>query len=225
MLTSPHSSPRERLRRSIEHTRLKAETTPHDVDVLCEAAVAHGLFGVCVAPVHVALARRRLGTGGPRLVTVVGFPLGAHRTDVKGYECERAVQDGAEEIDMVIDLGSLRAGHDPAVERDIAMVVRAAAGRPVKVILETALLDAEQKRRACRLSVAGDAAFVKTSTGFAGGGATVDDVVLMRQVVGDAVGIKASGGIRSRDFALQLLAAGADRIGTSAGVELVSDPD
>lgn len=216
------SSP-ERLRGAIEHTLLSPRATPAEVVGLCQEAATHGLFGVCVAPLHVAVARAALSSAaGPRLVTVVGFPLGASRPDVKAYECALAVDDGADEIDMVLDIGHLCAGDDRPVVGDVAAVVQAAAGRPVKVILETALLDVGQKRRACLAAEAGGAAFVKTSTGFAGGGATVDDIVLMRATIGDRLRIKASGGIRSRKFALSLLDAGADRIGTSRGVALLA---
>lgn len=214
-----------RLRAAIEHTRLGAATTSAQIVQLCQEARDAGLFGVCVAPVHVRSARAALGGlgegAGPALVTVVGFPLGASRSDVKAFECAAAVRDGATEVDMVIDLGALHAGQDDRVAADVAAVVAAADGRPVKVIIETSLLDDAQKRRACVASEAGGAAFVKTSTGFGGGGATVDDVVLMRSVVGPRLRIKASGGIRTRALALALLDAGADRLGTSAGVALL----
>ncbi|MDH5674732.1 MAG: deoxyribose-phosphate aldolase [Myxococcales bacterium] len=211
-----------RLRRAIELTLLAPAARRAQLDALCAAAAEHRFHGVCVNPVHVTHCRRLLGHGGPRLVTVVGFPLGENRSEVKSREAMLALEDGADELDMVMALGDAREGRWDRVQQDIAAVVAVCGRAPVKVILETCLLDNAEKRRACQVARDAGAKFVKTSTGFASGGATVADVALMREVVGDALGVKASGGIRSRAFALQLLAAGASRLGTSSGIALLS---
>ncbi len=210
------------LQAAIEHTLLAATATPAMIDRLCAEARTYALFGVCVNPVHVLRAAKLLAGTEVTLVSVVGFPLGANTRAAKAFECELAVREGAHEIDMVVDLGALKAGDRYAVREDIASVVKAAGDRPVKVILETALLNEGEKRLGCAIAEQAGARFVKTSTGFASGGATVQDVALLREVVGDRMGVKASGGIRDVDFARQLLAAGADRIGTSAGALLAT---
>ncbi|MGD8858400.1 MAG: deoxyribose-phosphate aldolase [Myxococcales bacterium] len=212
----------QRLRAAIEHTLLAADATADQVRRLCDEALRQRFAGVCVNPTHVPRCRALLGGSPVRLVTVVGFPLGANRSQTKAYECALAVGEGADEIDMVLDLGAARAGDWERVKRDVSAVVEAATGQPVKVILETARLDDDQKRAACAAAVLAGASFVKTSTGFGGGGATTHDVALMRQAVGPGVGIKASGGIRTRAQALALLDAGADRLGTSAGLALIA---
>jgi deoxyribose-phosphate aldolase len=206
----------------IEHTLLRADATRLDVLRLCDEAREHGFAGVCVHPVHVTACAARLAGSGVAVVTVVGFPLGANRTETKVFEARAAVADGADEIDMVPMLGALREGDDAKVGDDVAEVVQAVAPCAVKVILETALLDDASKRRACAIARDAGAAFVKTSTGFGPGGATVDDVRLLRAAVGDALGVKASGGIRDAATARAMVEAGADRIGTSAGVAIVS---
>jgi deoxyribose-phosphate aldolase len=206
----------------VEHTLLAATATRAMIERHCAEARTHNLFGVCVNPVHVARCAQLLTQTPVRLVTVVGFPLGASARAAKAHECELAVRDGAQEIDMVVYLGALKAGDRHAVKEDIAAVVAAAAGRPVKVILETSALNDGEKRLGCALAEEAGARFVKTSTGFGSGGATVADVRLLRELVGDRLGVKASGGIRDAAFALELLEAGADRIGTSVGVALVS---
>jgi deoxyribose-phosphate aldolase len=185
-------------------------------EVPLRATIEHTLLAAAATPAMIA---------DLLLVTVVGFPLGASARAAKAFECELAVREGAHEIDMVVDIGALKAADRFAVREDIAAVVQAASGKPVKVILETALLDDGEKRLGCALAEEAGAAYVKTSTGFAGGGATLHDVALMREVVGDRLGIKASGGIRDLDFARALLAAGADRLGTSAGVALAVASD
>ena len=213
-----------RLAAAVEHTLLSPAARGEDIDRLCDEAIAHALGGVCVHPCWVPRCRSRLGSRGPRLVTVVGFPLGANMTACKVFEAQRAVQDGADELDMVLALWAFRSGDVRAAEEDVAAVVAAASGRAVKVILETGLLSAAEKRAAAQIAVKGGARFVKTSSGFGPTGATVADVQLLRQVVPAGVGIKAAGGIRDRGFAQELLLAGADRIGSSAGVALISRP-
>ena len=212
----------------IDHTLLRPEATGADVERLCAEAAAHRFAAVCVHPLRVRHAVRTLvgllpgGAPPPAVCSVTGFPHGATPAEVKAAEAARAIADGAREIDMVIPIGALKEGDDAEVGRHIAAVVGACAGRAlVKVILECCLLDDDEKRRACRIAAAAGAAYVKTSTGFSSGGATEADVRLMRAVVGPGVGIKAAGGIRYRAAALAMVAAGADRIGTSAGVRLV----
>jgi deoxyribose-phosphate aldolase len=207
----------------IEHTALKPETTPAAIARLCEEAVRLGLRGVCVNPIYVTQARRELdgATARPLLVSVVGFPLGASLTATKAAETRAVIDAGADEVDMVLPIGRLKAGELDAVESDIAAVVAAAGGRVVKVILETSLLDESEKIAACRLSVRAGAAFVKTSTGFGGSHATVEDVALMRRTVGGQLRIKASGGIRDFASARALVEAGAHVLGCSASVTIV----
>ena len=207
----------------IEHTALKAETTPAAIAQLCDEAIRLGLRAVCVNPVYVQLARRRLESAAarPLVVSVVGFPLGASLTASKAAETRAVIDAGADEVDMVLAIGRLKAGELDAVEDDIAAVVGAAGGKPVKVILETLLLDEHEKIAACRLSARAGAAFVKTSTGFGGSRATVEDVALMRRTVGAELRIKASGGIRDFASARALVEAGADVLGCSASVTIV----
>lgn len=180
------------------------------------------MLGVCVLPTRVSLCREVLGNAGPRVLTVIGFPLGSTLAQGKAREAQAAVAAGAAELDMVWDLGAFKDGSFDRVRDEIRSVVDAAAGIPVKVIVETALLDDDEKRRAAELVATSGAAFIKTSTGFAGGGATVADVRLFRQTVGDGLRIKASGGIRDRAAAIALVEAGADRLGTSAGPALLA---
>lgn len=212
----------KRLAEAVEHTLLSPIATASQFDQLCDDAVEYSMGGVCVHPCWVARCRARLGLRGPRLVTVVGFPLGANSVEVKATEARMAVSQGADEIDMVLALWAFCSGDVATAEVDVRGVVDAAQGRPVKVILETGLLSDADKKRAARIAVAGGAKFVKTCTGFAAGGATVADVRLLRAAVGPHVGIKASGGIRDRGLAQELLLAGADRIGTSAGPALLA---
>jgi len=208
----------------IEHTALKPETTPAAIVQLCDEAIRFGLRGVCVNPVYVEQARRRLEGAAARLlvVSVVGFPLGASLSATKAAETRAVLDAGADEVDMVLPIGRLKAGELDAVERDIAAVVNAASGKPVKVILETSLLDESEKIAACRLSARAGAAFVKTSTGFGGSHATVEDVALMREAVGGQLRIKASGGIRDFASARALVAAGAHVLGCSASVAILA---
>ena len=219
-MTTP-AAPGPALALRIEHTLLDATATHARIERLCAEAGDHRFGAVCVNSLWVPLAADLLAGTDVLVCSVVGFPLGAMSHRAKAAEAAVAVEQGAHEIDMVIDLGSLLGDDLDSVRADIAGVVAAADGRPVKVIIETCLLTDDQKVVACRIAADAGAAFVKTSTGFSTAGATVDDVRLMREVVGNAVGIKASGGIRSRATAEAMVAAGADRLGTSSGIVIV----
>lgn len=205
----------------IDHTLLRADATPAELEKLCTEARQYGFATVCVNGANVERAARLLEGSEVKPIAVVGFPLGAMTPEAKAFEAADAVRRGAREIDMVVNLGALKARDYATVERDIAAVVAASRPWPVKVILETSLLDDEQKLLACALAKAAGAAFVKTSTGFGGGGATEADVALMRRAVGDDLGVKASGGVRTAEDAIRMLRAGADRIGASASVAIV----
>jgi len=209
----------------IDHTLLKPDATEAAIRRLCEEARLNNFAAVCVNPYWVQLAVAELTGTGVAVATVVGFPLGANETSIKVAEAERAVLAGAREIDMVLNVGELVGGNVRAVGEDIRAVTDAAhrGGAMVKVILETALLADSQKREACVLAQEAGAEFVKTSTGFASGGATVADVQLMRSVVGLGMGVKASGGIRTWEVCRAMMAAGANRIGTSAGVAILRE--
>lgn len=234
-MTGFTSGPLEQLElaQRIEHTLLSPLATRADIDRHCAQARTFTLFAVCVNPVWVPRCAELLVATEVRVVTVVGFPFGASARAAKAFECATAVQQGAAEIDMVLQLGALRAGDRFAVRDDISAVVDAAAGRPVKVILETAYLSDAEKQLGCALAEEAGARFVKTSTGFARPefqagsgpgqslGVTVHDIRLMRACVGDRLGIKAAGGVRSHELACELVAAGADRIGTSVGAQLL----
>lgn len=216
--------PEKQLAAMIDHTLLKPDATPDQIAQLCYEARKYGFASVCVNPSHVKLCAELLKNAAVKVCTVIGFPLGATAPDVKAFETAKALDDGATEIDMVINIGALKSNDYDMVAKDIAGVVRVshARGAIVKVILETALLSREEKIAACLISKEAGADFVKTSTGFGGGGATVEDVTLMREVVGPTMGVKASGGVRDYDDAQKMVAAGATRIGASAGVKIVS---
>ena len=211
--------------RAIDHTLLKADATRAQIEKLCEEAREHGFATVCVNPAWVRVCADRLRGSETRVCTVVGFPLGATTPEVKAYEASRVVADGACEVDMVINVGALKSGDHRLVERDIAAVVAAShgGGAIVKVIIEAALLTDDEKVKACVLSQAAGADFVKTSTGFGPGGATAEDVALMRRVVGRDMGVKAAGGVKDLKSAQQMIEAGADRIGASVGVKIVQE--
>ncbi|MGA7077376.1 MAG: deoxyribose-phosphate aldolase [Terriglobales bacterium] len=207
----------------IEHTALKPDATRHTIVKLCEEATRLGFRGACVNPVYVAEAKEQLGGSGRAVVTVVGFPLGANLSKTKAAETRAVIENGADEVDMVISVGALKAGEYETVFTDIRAVVEAAGRVPVKAILETVLLDEYQKVLGCLLAERAGAAFVKTSTGFAAGGATVEDVALMRRVLNERVGIKAAGGIKDFQMARAMIMAGADRLGCSASVAIVTE--
>ncbi|WP_046721566.1 deoxyribose-phosphate aldolase [Heyndrickxia coagulans] len=207
----------------IDHTLLKPEATEKDILKLTAEAAQYHFASVCIHPYWVKLAARELAGTGVKVCTVIGFPLGATTAETKAFETKKAIEDGADEIDMVINIGALKSGDIEAVEADIRAVVEAAQGKLVKVIIETCLLTNEEKELACRLAVKAGAHFVKTSTGFSTGGATIEDVKLMRQTVGDKAGVKASGGIHTKAEAEAMIEAGATRIGASSGVKIVSE--
>jgi deoxyribose-phosphate aldolase len=207
----------------IDHTLLKPEATGDAIRLLCADGRAHGFAAVCVNPVWVALCAEELRGYPTRVASVAGFPLGASLPGIKAAEARRSVDDGAREIDMVLNVGALKSGDEGLVEADVAAVVDACPGIVVKVIIETALLTDDEKVRACALSQQAGAGFVKTSTGFGPGGATAKDVALMRRTVGARTGVKAAGGVRDWAFARELIAAGANRIGTSSGVRILEE--
>jgi deoxyribose-phosphate aldolase len=209
----------------VDHTLLKPEATDDDIKRLCQEAANYRFASVCVNPTWVRAAACNLrGTGVP-VCTVIGFPLGASLSDVKAYEARRAIFDGAREVDMVINIGALKSGDDCLVEHDIRSVVQAAHEYDVtcKVIIETALLTDDEKVRACLAAKKAGADFVKTSTGFSKGGATVADVALMRRTVGSELGVKASGGVKGLEDARRMVEAGATRIGASVGVKIAQE--
>jgi deoxyribose-phosphate aldolase len=206
----------------IDHTLLKNDATRDEVCKLCEEARKHHFASVCINTTWVPLCRTLLANSGVMVCTVVGFPLGAMAPTAKAYEAREAVRQGAQEIDMVINLGALKSRDYETVFEDICRVVKASGRAAVKVILETGQLTEDEKIIACTLSKLAGATFVKTSTGFGKGGATVEDISLMRRVVGADMGVKASGGVRTQEDALRMRQAGANRIGASASVAIVS---
>jgi len=207
----------------IEHTLLRATATQAEIEQLCKEAVKHSFYGVCVNTSHVELAYSRLHETDIKVVATVGFPLGAMASDVKRYETEAAVDFGAHEIDVVLNVGWVKEAKFGPLLRELRDLVDAAQELTVKVIIETCFLTDQEKVRCCELVVESGAQFVKTSTGFGSGGATVDDVRLMRRVVGDEFGVKASGGIRDAAQFMKLIDAGANRIGTSSGIAILEE--
>lgn len=205
----------------IDHTLLKPESTQTQIDKLLAEAKEYDFASVCVNPTWVNYSAKVLADSDVKVCTVVGFPLGATTPAVKAFETKDAIANGADEIDMVINIGALKSGNFDLVEEDIRAVVEAANGKLVKVIIEACLLTEEEKVTACELSVKAGADFVKTSTGFSTGGATVADVALMRQTVGPNIGVKAAGGARSLADAQAFIEAGATRLGTSSGVAII----
>ena len=206
----------------IDHTLLKPEATPAQIEKLCAEAAEYHFASVCVNPVYIPLAACLLKGTGVKVCCVVGFPLGAIAPEQKAAEAASCAAMGAEELDMVIHVGAAKAGDWALVQRDIEGVVKAAAGHTVKVIIETCLLTDEEKVKACEAAKAAGAHFVKTSTGFSTGGATTHDIALMRKTVGPEMGVKASGGIRDYETAMAMIEAGANRIGASAGIAIVA---
>lgn len=207
----------------IEHTNLKPASTAHDIRLLCAQAIEYGFLGVCVNPVFIPLAREILSDNNIKIVSVVGFPLGANTVQIKAAEAAQAIKNGADEIDMVISVGALKGANYFAVFEDIRTVVKASEGHVVKVIIETALLSNEEKTQACLIAQRAGASFVKTSSGFAVSGATVGDVFLMRKTVGSQMGIKAAGGIKDFETMRALVEAGADRIGASSSIAIIEE--
>ncbi|MFZ7127890.1 MAG: deoxyribose-phosphate aldolase [Desulfobacterales bacterium] len=207
----------------IDHTLLKPEATSSQVREVCSEARKLGFASVCVNPCHVSTAVHKLRDTPVKVCSVIGFPLGANRSIIKAAETLQAVSEGADEIDMVMAVGALKEKRHDQVEAEIRSVVEAAGHATVKVIIETCCLTDDEKVTACQLAARAGAAFVKTSTGFGSAGATAADVRLMRSTVGNALGVKASGGIRTLDQALEMLAAGATRLGTSAGVAILEE--
>ncbi len=206
----------------LEHTLLKPEAVPAEIEQLCKEAKEWQMAGVCVNSAYVPLAAALCRGSGVRVVTVVGFPLGAMASEAKAFETDYAVRHGADEIDMVLAIGAAKTDDWDYVREDIRKVVEAAKGRPVKVILETGLLTEEEKRRACQIAAEAGAAYVKTSTGFGHGGAAESDILLMKEAVQGRCLVKASGGIRDLAAAKAMVAAGADRIGTSCGAAIAA---
>jgi deoxyribose-phosphate aldolase len=206
----------------IDHTLLKADATKEQIKVLCEEAREYNFASVCVNPTWVKYASELLEGSEVKVCTVIGFPLGATTPETKAFETKDAIANGAHEVDMVINIGALKDKDDELVERDIRAVVAASTGKALsKVIIETSLLTDEEKVRACELAVKAGTDYVKTSTGFSTGGATVEDIALMRKTVGPNIGVKASGGVRNTSDAQNVIEAGATRIGASAGVSIV----
>lgn len=206
----------------IDHTLLKADATQSQVEKLCDEALQYKFASVCVNPTWVKLSAEKLANSEVKVCTVIGFPLGATTPSVKAFETKDAIENGATEIDMVINIGALKDRQYELVLNDIKAVVKAANGTLVKVIIETSLLTDEEKVKACELSVEAGADFVKTSTGFSTGGATAEDVALMRKTVGPTIGVKASGGVRSLEDLTKMVEAGATRIGASSGVAIMN---
>ena len=213
---------RAQLAKMIDHSELHPYATRWDIEKLCDEAVTHGFATVCVNPVWTSYCAKRLAGTDVKVCPAIGFPLGASTAHVKLEETREAVRQGAGEIDMVINIGALKSGYPQFVEEEIAAVVKAAANIPVKVIIETCLLSTDEKVAVCKMAMRAGAAFVKTSTGFNGAGATIEDVRLMREIVGRLLGVKAAGGIRTFEQACALIEAGATRIGTSAGVKILA---
>lgn len=206
----------------IDHTLLKANALKNDITKLCDEAMQYDFASVCVNPVWVSYCAEYLKESDVRVCTVIGFPLGANTSKVKAYEAKMAIEEGADEVDMVINIGALKAGDMDTVYQDIQAVVDASQGHCVKVIIETCLLTDEEKVLACQQAMKAKATFVKTSTGFSTGGATVHDVALMKQTVGDHCEVKASGGVKTFEDMEAMVNAGASRIGTSSGISLMN---
>ncbi len=206
----------------IDHTALKPDTTIDDIKILCKEALEYGFASVCVNPVYVSMCKELLNDSDVKVCTVVGFPLGANTTETKAFEADNAIKNGADEVDMVINVSALKDGLEQFVYDEIAQVADVCKNKAVlKVIIETCLLNDDEKKLACEIAKRAGADFVKTSTGFSHAGADVNDIIIMRKTVGDSMGIKASGGIRDYNKAMQMIEAGATRIGASASVDIV----
>ena len=207
----------------IDHTQLRPYATEVDMGELCAEAVEHGFATVAINPAWTSFCAKKLAGSNVGVCVVVAFPLGASTASIKVEEARDAARNGATEIDMVINVGALKSGYPAFVEKEIGAVVKAVAGTPVKVILETSFLTEGEKIDVCKMSMAAGAAFVKTATGYGHAGATAEDVGLLRQVVGDRLGVKAAGGIRTYVDALDMIESGANRLGTSSGIQIIQD--
>lgn len=205
----------------IDNTLLKPEATAQEIKALCKEAKEYDFMSCCINPHYVSLVKEELKGSNVKVCTVIGFPLGQNTTETKVFETKKAIEDGADEIDMVINVGALKDHKDDFVENEIREIKKACGDHILKVIIETCLLTEEEKIRACLLSKNAKADFVKTSTGFSKGGATVEDIALMRKTVGNEMGVKASGGVRTHEDMLKMVEAGATRIGTSSGAKLM----
>ncbi len=216
----------EEIAQMIDHTNVRGDATEEDIKQLCSEALQYNFASACVTPTNIVLTRKLLKYSDVKVCAVIGFPLGVQTSKTKAFEAMEVVSKGTSELDMVMNIGELKSDREELVEEDIHGVVESASGRTVKVILETALLSNEEKIRACLIAKKAGADFVKTSTGFGGlSGATVEDVALMRKTVGSKMGVKAAGGIRDLKTALAMIDAGATRIGTSTGVQIIEDMD
>lgn len=212
------------IQQMIDHTILKPEATREEVEMLCKEAMEYKFAAVCVNPYHVEFCKDILKDTNVLVATVIGFPLGANTKEVKAFETTNAIKNGADEIDMVINIGALKDKNYNLVKDDIVAVVNVAKGKAiVKVIIETSLLLDDEKVKACELAMEAGADFVKTSTGFSTGGATIEDVKLMKSVVGDKLEVKASGGVRDLETAIKMVEAGATRLGTSSGIKITKE--
>ena len=209
------------LNQFIDHTLLKPTATPEDIQQLCEEAISHQFIAVCIPPSYLQLANSVLKDSNVKLATVIGFPLGAMTTDAKVFEAKDSVEKGADEIDMVINIGMLKSGDTDYIENEIAAIKKAIGSKTLKVIIETCYLTDAEKEAACIAALNAKADFVKTSTGFGTGGASLEDVKLMKKIANDKMKIKASGGIKDRETALKYLELGVSRLGTSSGIKLL----
>lgn len=210
------------IEKTIDHTILKPDATKDLIENLCKEAMEYNFMAVCVNPYYVSLCKEILKESDVKVATVIGFPLGANTKEIKAFETTNAIDDGADEIDMVINIGALKDQDYMIVKEDILSVVEVAKGKAiVKVIIETSLLTNEEKTKACELALEAGANFVKTSTGFSSGGATIEDVKLMKSIVGEKLQVKASGGIRDLETARKMIEAGASRLGTSSGIAIL----
>ncbi|GGW97074.1 deoxyribose-phosphate aldolase [Salegentibacter mishustinae] len=213
------------LNQFIDHTLLKPTATPEDIESLCKEAIAHQFIAVCIPPSYLKHAKSVLKDSNVKLATVIGFPLGAMTTEAKVFEAKDALANGADEIDMVINIGMLKGGEANYVENEIAEIKKAIGSKILKVIIETCYLTDAEKEAACEAALNANADFVKTSTGFGTGGATFEDVDLMKRIAGDKMQIKASGGIKDRETAIKYLELGVSRLGTSSGIKLVTSEE
>lgn len=211
------------LNKYIDHTLLKPEAKREDIIEICKEAKEYDFMSVCINPNWISLVKEQLEDSDVKVCTVIGFPLGANNKETKALEAKIAVEDGADEVDMVVNIGRLKSKDYDYVKKDIEGVVRASGDKLVKVIIETSLLTDEEKLKACKIAMEAGAHYVKTSTGFSDGGARVEDVKLMRDTVGDKLGVKASGGVRTYEDALKFIDAGASRLGASSGVNIIKE--